>query len=49
MKTDRPCMVRTTEDVRNKLKIVAALSKETMKESLARLVAAEYKKLSGAK
>jgi len=46
MKKSRLCMVRTTNDVRDKLKVVAALSKETMKESLARLVAAEYKKLT---
>jgi hypothetical protein len=38
-------MVMTTHEVRRKLKIVAALSRETMKQTIERLVEAEFRKL----
>jgi hypothetical protein len=39
-------MVLTTQDVRRQLKIIAAVTRETMKEVLVRLVAAELKRVA---
>jgi hypothetical protein len=44
-KSSPPALVLTTQEVREGLKIIAALTRSTMKEVLARLVAAELKRV----
>jgi hypothetical protein len=39
-------MILTTQEVRGQLKIIAALTRSTMKEVLARLVAEELKRIA---
>jgi len=39
-------MILTTQDVRRQLKIIAAVTRETMKEVLVRLVAEELKRVA---
>jgi hypothetical protein len=39
-------MILTTQEVREQLKIIAALTKSTMKAVLARLVAEEFKRVA---
>lgn len=45
-KSSPAAMILTTEEVRSQLKIVAALTRSTMKEVLARLVAEELKRIA---
>jgi hypothetical protein len=45
-KRSKPTMILTTEEVRSQLKIIAALTRSTMKEVLARLVAEELKRVA---
>jgi hypothetical protein len=40
-----PAMILTTQEVRGQLKIIAALTRSTMKEVIARLVAEELKRV----
>lgn len=42
-------MLRASEETRRQLKVVAALTGETMQEVLARLVKAEYERVKGGK
>ncbi len=41
-------MILATQDVRRQLKIIAAVTRETMKEVLVRLIAAELKRVAPA-
>jgi hypothetical protein len=45
-KSSAAAMILTTEEVRSQLKIIAALTKSTMKAVLARLVAEELKRVA---
>jgi F420-0:gamma-glutamyl ligase-like protein len=45
-KLDVDVMILTTQDVRRQLKIIAAVTRETMKEVLVRLVAVELKRVA---
>jgi hypothetical protein len=45
-KVSSSALVLTTQEVRDQLKVIAALTRSTMKEVLARLVAAELKRVA---
>jgi hypothetical protein len=45
-KSSADTLILTTDEVRSQLKIIAALTKSTMKEVLARLVAEELKRVA---
>jgi hypothetical protein len=47
-KVSAPAMILTTQEVRNQLKVIAALTRSTMKEVIARLVAEEMKRVAPA-
>jgi hypothetical protein len=47
-KRSKDAMILTTEEVRSQLKIIAAITKSTMKDVLARLVADELKRVAPA-
>ena len=46
--TSEYAMLLATRDVRRQLKIIAAVTRETMKEVLVRLIAAELKRVAPA-
>jgi hypothetical protein len=45
-KAPSPAMILTTQEVRGQLKIIAAVTRSTMKDVLARLVAEEFKRVA---